>query len=196
MSDLRKLRVRPGEPVLPAWNRLLEWAKQFRLVAGPGVRLQRTPQGTYVVADLRSRPWHHPFKVTLADQEARVAFGTVENVVPRIGGRLLDEEPAPSLRLHGGPDPDGRSWVAVAVKVKVSGESGRIDAEDKEAVEIVHVRALRPADPATGLHPLAMLVWDGSGSVVRVRQITHFNLGHLRIKGDGEAPGRHLFWAT
>ncbi|RFC46338.1 MAG: hypothetical protein DVB23_001683 [Verrucomicrobia bacterium] len=195
MIDLRKLRVRPGEPVLPAWNRLLDWAKQFRLYAGRGVRLQRTPNGTYVIADLRTTPWNHPFKVSLADREVTVAFGTVQDVVPRIGGRAIDEPvPVPRLRLDGGPDKDGRSWVVI--EVKVNGKSGEIDPKDKDAVLIRLVSNLDRQTANVGRHPLAMLIWDaGRTSVIRVRQITHFDLRHLYVKAEGK-PGRHIFWAT
>ena len=54
------------------------------------MRLQRTPNGTYIVADLKSNPWNHPFKVRLADREALIGFGTVNDMVPRIEGRTLD----------------------------------------------------------------------------------------------------------
>ena len=204
MIDLRDLYVRPGEPVMPAWQRLLEWAKQFRLFTGRGVRLLRTPNGTYVVADLRSNPWNHPFKVRLAEREATVGFGTVEGVVPRIGGRTIDgldedgnEAEAPRLRLAGEPNEDLRSWVVV--EVKVAPEGGEIDPEDAEAVTIRHVRELKPEDAKVGRHPLAMLIWASNRTtILRARQITHFNLSHLHVvdRGAGERPGRHLFWAT
>ena len=204
MTDLRQLRVRPGDPVMPAWNRLLEWVKQFRLVAGRGVRFQRTPNGTYVVADLRSNPWNHPFKVSLSDQEATIAFGTVEDIVPRIGGQPIDgldekgrQAVPPKLRLDGGPNSDLRSWIAV--EARVDRDSGKIDPNSKEAVVIRHVRELRSSEAEVGRHPLAMLLWAADGkSVLRSRQITHFNLRHYYVVEPGakNRPGRHLFWAT
>lgn len=204
MTDLRQLRVRPGDPVLPAWNRLLDWAKQFRLVAGRGVRFQRTPNGTYVVADLRSNPWNHPFKVSLSDQEAAIAFGTVEDIVPRISGKSIDgldekgrQGVPPKLRLDGGPNSDLRSWVAV--EARVDRDSGKIEPNSKDAVAIRHVRDLRASEAEVGRHPLAMLLWAADGkSVLRARQITHFNLRHFYAVEPGakNRPGRHLFWAT
>jgi hypothetical protein len=210
MIDLRELYVRPGQPVLPAWRRLLEWAKQFRLFAGRGVRLQRTPNGTYVVADIRSNPWNHPFKVRLMDREATIGFGTVQDVVPHIDGKRLDgtddkgrEGEPPVLRLTGEPDNELRSWIIV--EAKVDPESGEIDPEDEEAVVVRHVRELRSSTPELGRHPLAMLVWSPNrSSIVRVRQITHFHLRHLFVPqqgSDSQGPqerrgGRHLFWAT
>lgn len=207
MINLRDLYVRPGEPVLPAWKRLLEWAKQFRLFAGRGVRLQRTPNGTYVIADLKSNPWNHPFKVRLADREAAIGFGTVQDVVPRIAGKRLDgidekgrEGEVPILKIEEGPNDELRSWIVV--EVRVDPESGEIDAEDEEALIIRHVDELRSSTPEVGRHPLAMLVWAPNGTeIIRTRQITHFHLRHLFVaqQGSEEAEvqsGRHLFWAT
>lgn len=207
MIDLRELYVRPGEPVLPAWKRLLEWAKQFRLFAGRGVRLQRTPNGTYVIADLKANPWNHPFKVRLMDREATIGFGTVQDVVPRIEGKRIDgidekgrEGDPPKLRLTGEPNAEGRSWIVV--EVRVDPKSGEIDPEDEEAVVVRHVRELRSSTSEIGRHPLAMLIWSTNrSSIVRARQITHFHLRHLFVPQQSSDPqerrgGRHLFWAT
>lgn len=207
MINLRDLHVRPGEPVLPAWKRLLEWAKQFRLFAGRGVRLQRTPNGTYVIADLKSNPWNHPFKVRLAEREATVGFGTVQDVVPRIDGKRLDgidekgrEGEVPLLKIEGEPNDELRSWIVV--EVKVDPKSGEIDPGNEEAVVIRHVRELRASTPDVGRHPLAMLIWAPNGTeIVRSRHITHFHLRHLFVARQGSEEtegesGRHLFWAT
>ena len=207
MIHLRDLYVRPGEPVMPAWKRLLEWSKQFRLFAGRGVRLQRTPNGTYVIADLKANPWNHPFKVRLADREATIGFGTVQDVVPRIEGKRLDgmddkgrEGEPPTLRLTGEPNDELRSWIVV--EVKVDPKSGEIDPENEEAVTIRHVRELRSSTPDIGRHPLAVLIWaPNRTTIVRARQITHFHLRHLFVAQQGSDPqdtrsGRHLFWAT
>lgn len=207
MIHLRDLYVRPGEPVMPAWSRLLEWSKQFRLFAGRGVRLQRTPNGTYVIADLKANPWNHPFKVRFSDREATIGFGTVQDVVPRIEGKRLDgmddkgrEGETPTLRLTGEPNEELRSWIVV--EVQVDPKSGEIDPENEEAVTIRHVRELRASTAEVGRHPLAMLVWaPNRATIVRARQITHFHLRHLFVPqqgsgGEDKRGGRHLFWAT
>ena len=64
--NVRDLYVKKGEPVLPAWNRLLEWTKQFRLFAGRGIRFTRTPNGTFVIADQNTLSWDHPFRVQVS----------------------------------------------------------------------------------------------------------------------------------
>jgi hypothetical protein len=189
--NLRDLHVRKGDPVLPAWNKLLEWAKQFRLFAGRGVRLTRTPNGTFIVAEQRGTPWDHPFKVMVSATEATVLLGTLNNVVPVIAGKRLDEESAPMLKLLGGPNRDMRSWICL--DVRVDAKTGAIDRENPKAVIITHAR--EPESLELGRHALAMLIWNPDRATIRrAHQITHFNLQHRFIKAQAGKPSRHLFW--
>ncbi|MCB1209197.1 MAG: hypothetical protein KDK97_07720 [Verrucomicrobiales bacterium] len=189
--NLRDLHVRKGDPVLPAWNKLLEWAGRFRLFAGRGVRLTRTPNGTFIVAETKGIPWDHPFKVTVSTTEATVLPGTLNNQMPTISGRLLDEDPVPLLKLVGGPNRELRSWVCL--DVRVDAKTGAIDQADKGAVAITHAR--EPDSREVGRHPLAMLIWNADRTTVRrVHQITHFNLQHRFTKAVAGKPSRHLFW--
>ena len=83
--------------------------------------------------------------------------------------------------------------------VKILPRGDEIDPIDPEAATIKQVRELRSESKEIGRHPLAMLVWASNGkSIVRARQITHFNLSHLYVvdRGAEDRPGRHLFWAT
>lgn len=200
--DVRDLYVRKGDPILPAWKRLLEWARQFRLFAGRGVRLTRTPSGTYIVVDAQAAPWDHPFKVLVSGQETTILPGTVNKLMPTVNGVALDAENAPRLRIAGGPSSELRSWICVQVRVDL--KTGAINSDDKDALTIVHVTDLDPATSeggspddgkGIGLHPLAMLIWNGDkASIKRAHQITHFNQQHRFIAaGDGQ-PSRHLFW--
>ena len=210
--NLNDLQVRPGDAIVPAWNRLLKWAKQFTLHSGANVRLNRTPNGTTVVADLRSNQWVPRFRVRVSDMSVVVGEGTVNNLVPRINGVGLDgldsagkEFPAPGLKITSGPNEDFRSWVCVQVKVDIA--SGRMNPDDKESLTIIHTSTLDPRSAdggfpdngeGIGLQPLAMLVWAEGVSVKRVFQITHHNLQHRFVRsgtGRGTA-GRHFFWAV
>lgn len=179
---LQDLQVRQGDPILPAWKRLLAWARQFRLEAGKGIRLTRTPNGTYIVAEPLFTSWDHPFKVTVSDGQARVLPGTLNSEMPLLGGKALDAEPVPALRLTGGPNGDLRSWLCLDVEV-----------EENERATITHTRELEHKH--VGRHPLAMLVWNPDRATVRrVHQITHFNLQHRLVKGASGRPDRHFFW--
>ena len=211
--NLNDLQVQPGDPIVPAWHRLLKWAKQFTLHAGAHVRLNRTPNGTTVVADLRSKQWVPRFRVRVSDKSVVVGEGTVNNLVPRINGVELDgldsagkEVPAPTLKITSGPSDAMRSWVCVQVKVDIEG--GRMNPDDKDSLTVIHTRTLDPRSAeggfpdngeGIGLQPLAMLVWnEGGGSVKRVFQITHHNLQHRFVRsGTGQVTaGRHFFWAV
>ena len=200
--DVRELYVQRGDAILPAWNKLLNWAKQFRVFAGRGIRLTRTPNGTYVVADLQASAWDHPFRVTLGSKELTVGIGTLNNRIPTINGVPLDgaqagkAHAAPKLKLTSGPNAELRSWVCL--QVRVDRQTGEINADDENAVTIIHRNDIEnslPSDGSIGLHALAMLVWNSDrSSVRRLHQVTHFNLQHRWLKGSNEQPARHLFW--
>jgi len=188
--DLRDLMVKPGDPVMPAWRRLLDWAKQFRLYSSNEIRLTRTPQGTYIVAEPSGVSFIHPFRVSITSSQVIIRPGAVEDIYPRIGGVAIDAKPAPQLQL-GKPNAEGRSWVALEVTTK----DGVIDPEDKGAVVIRHVSSLARTREEVGIQPLAMLVWSGS-TVSEVHQIVHHSLGHYYVRPTEGRGGRHLFFAV
>ena len=195
--DVRELYVQRGDAILPAWNKLLNWAKQFRVLAGRGIRLTRTPNGTYIVADLQASTWDHPFRVMLSGKEVTVGMGTLNNRIPTINGVALDGAQAvPKLKLASGPNAELRSWVCLQVRVDL--QSGEINTDDENAMSIVHKNNIEnglPSDGIIGLHALAMLVWNPDrSSVKRLHQVTHFHLQHRWLKGTNQQPARHLFW--
>lgn len=196
--NLNDLRVRRGDPIQPAWQRLLKWAAGTKLIAGRGVRLSVTPQGTLVTADVRNRPWDHPWKVAVSDKTASIRPGLLNNLMPTIKGVALDGKDAkapPTLKIAGGPDEELRSWVMLQVTMDAD---GRIPPKAKDAITLIHVNQLEPELPVTtGLQPLALLQWDESGSVKSVFQIAHHNLNHRFLPGiASRGPGRHFFWAV
>ncbi len=199
--DVRDLYVRKGEPVLPAWNRLLAWARQFRLCAARGIRFTRTPNGTFVVAEQTVLSWDHPFRVQVSDAEALITLGTINKLVPTIDGVGLDALSAPKLKITGGPNGDLRSWICVDVQVDL--KSGMINPEGENSIIITHVGELDPRTSeggspdngrGTGRHPLAMLIWSDKSTIRRAHQITHFNQQHRFVAGTDGQPSRHLFW--
>ncbi len=200
--NVRDLYVKKGEPILPAWNRLLEWTKQFRLFAGRGIRFTRTPNGTFVIADQNTLSWDNPFRAQVSDKEAAITLGTINKLVPTLNGVALDASTVPKLKITGGPNTDLRSWICVDVRVDLA--SGQINTEDKDSVTITHVRELDPRTSeggspddgrGTGRHPLAMLIWStDKSSIRRTHQITHFNQQHRLIVATDSQPSRHLFW--
>lgn len=210
--NLEDLKVRRGDPIEPFVKRLLkELPVLFRFFTGRGVRFNRTPNGIIVVADLRSNSWEHPFRVAVSDASISVSNGSVNNLVPQIDGVGIDgldssgaDVPAPQLKLTGGPNEDLRSWICAQAKVDL--KTGLMNPKDEGALTIVHTDSLDPQSAdggfpddgaGIGLQPLAMLVWDeDGGSVTRVWQITHHNLGHRYVPAKAPKPARHFFWAV
>jgi hypothetical protein len=184
------LKVKPGQPVAPAWDKLLDFLRRFRLVAGPGVSLSQTPDGTFIAAEPVRAAFDHPFRVTAALTEARVTKGTIEGIVPTIGSNPLDADQPPQLKLKGGPGKDGRSYVALQVKTTMGG----LDPEMKGVAEIVHVQTLARTANEIGLQPLAVLKW--TQGIPAAFQIVYHNLGHHYVIQTEARGSRHLFYAV
>lgn len=188
------LFVKPGQPITAAlWNKLAAAARSCRILAGDGVRLRQTPDGTLISCSVW-KPWSHPFKVSLSGDTATVGRGLVDGVEPKIkgvpiGGDPANGKPQPKLEIREPEfDEEGRGWIAVEVTC---------DSEKWDVTEatIVQVADLKSADPLKGLHPLAM-IRDTGGATMTLFQIAHFNLQHRADVREGGKAARHFFWAT
>jgi hypothetical protein len=201
------LEIAPGKPIrAAAYQGMRAIGRALRLIAGPGISIFSTPDGTTVSVNGGAGAWIHSFKVSLLRSGANIRPGTINGVPAAVGGVPLDD-PAPPRLEWSEPklNADGRGWIAAEVTC------------DKDwavvAVEIVQVADLDSIDgnapmpgaggPSTiggspGLpgrkarHPLAMLVQRESGLIVCF-QITHFPLQH-RAQARGGAVARHFFW--
>jgi hypothetical protein len=202
--DLNHLRVKRGDNILAAWNRLLAWAETTRVIAGPGQRLHVTPTGTRLYVDDPSQQWAHPWRVNLTGNEAAIEAGTLNNEVPLLNGITLDgfngegeQVTPPRLRVKGVKA--GKTWIALRVLTR----GGVIVADNPEALTVVEVDSLDPRQfeggspdvNGVGLHPLAAVYWRDA-KPVRVLQITHHNLQHRFIQAGNGRPARHVFWAV
>lgn len=171
------LKARRGEPILPKWLQLQEWAKSFRLFTGSQVRLEVTPDGTWV--NLVSRHfWDYAFRVTISNLQAKIGFGMVDGDLPRIGEARIDgtdmefaplETGVPRLDLSDGVQDSGRSFIAIQVTLP-EGED-QPDREDPEGLQIVHAPEIALDQP---LEPIAVLYWS-AGRVVKHLPIGRFD---------------------
>lgn len=183
------LLVRPGQRITAAlWNKLVAACRGARILAGDGVTLRQTPDGTLISCSIW-RPWNHPFKVTLSGTSAMVSKGLINGIEPTIkdvpiGG--TEKEPPPKLEFKAPKlDEGGRGWIAVEIVCEQ--EKWTI-----ESATIVQVDALETDDPASARHPLAMLR-KNPGSDLALFQIEYFNLQHrAELRESGAA--RHFFW--
>lgn len=190
------LKVRKGEKVRDAWERLVRWVESLKIVPDDGIDVRVTRHGTIVrVRDQQT--FRHPFKVMVSGSTVRVSPGTVNDLIPvitengtkrRIDNRDKDgnretNKDYPALRL----DPkkaskDGRIYISLKVKQSVSGgvsgvAQNKAGEQVSENVEIVQTDSAKGPLDGFGYYPLAFLRASGDGSSVEeVFQIVHHNI--------------------
>lgn len=206
--------VRIGDAAMPELQKLERLVRRGSVVSVTGnVRVHQYEDGKEVVGEDLTQNFEGAFSVSLRGfTEVMVGVGTVNLVVPMIGGVRLDgtrkdgsraPEGPPMLSIKEGGDKESRgSWVCI--KVKALGEAGEgFDPEDEEALTIAHLKTLEPgiaegpgypeAGELVGYRPLAHLQWDDLAKrPLRVRQIRFFDQEYEFIKQQGR-PGRHEF---
>lgn len=190
--------VRPGDPILPAFQELVSYERAGHVMTGHRVRRRQHADGTSLSVDAPAPLWLHPWKVLLTGQEATVRPGTVNGVVPFIGTVRLDAATPPRLKITGSPGKGLRSWIHLRVLVD---EGGAIDPENPAAAVIVHSDQDMPtlqalAEPRTGWQALALIVWQTRTVIGRVYPAAHHNLGFAWKEAEGPRPGQALFWAV
>lgn len=206
--------VKRGDNAIPQLQKLERLVRKGAVVSVTGnVRVHQYEDGKEVVGEDITQNFDGAFTVSLRGfTEVRVDVGTVNLVVPMIGGVRLDgttrdggvsPDGAPLLSIKDGGDKESRgSWVCV--RVKALGESGKgFDPEDVEALTIAHLKTLAqgiaegPGYPEegelVGYRPLAHIQWDDLAKrPIRVRQIRFFDQEYQFIKPKGSR-GRHEF---
>jgi hypothetical protein len=185
------LFVRPGQRITAVlWNKLVTACRAARILAGDGIRLRHTPDGTLISCSTW-KPWNHPFKVSFSGTSATINRGLVGGIEPTIkdvpiGGDEESGKAQPRLEFKQPKlDEEGRGWIAIEVTC-----------EQKEwkvaSAETVQVADLKSDDASKALHPIAMLRQRANGSLV-LFQIEFFNLQHRAdVRASGDA--RHFFW--
>lgn len=190
------LKVRKGEKVRDAWERLVRWVDSLKIVPGDGIDVRITRHGTIVrVRDHQT--FRHPFRVMVSGTTVLVSPGTVNDLIPvitengqkrRIDNRDKDGnresgKDYPALKL----DPkkasnDGRIYISLKVKPSVSGgvsgvKENKAGEQVSENVEIVQTDSAKGLLDGFGYYPLAFLraSVDGS-SIEEVFQIVHHNI--------------------
>lgn len=187
------LFVRPGERITASiWNKLVTAGRAVRILAGDGIRLRKTPDGTLISCSTW-KPWNHPFKVSLSGTSATINRGLVGGIEPKIkdvpiGGDEVNGKPQPKLEFKEPKlDKDGRGWIAVEVTCDKEQQWG------VKSATVVQVAELKSDDPLKARHPIAMLRRSKAGSL-SLFQITFFNLQHRAdVRETGKA-ARHFFW--
>jgi hypothetical protein len=216
----RELKVRKGEKVRDAWERLVRWVESLKIVPDKDIDVRVTPHGT-IVRVRHDRLYRHPFRVMVGGQEAIITAGTVNGIVPvvsesgtkrRIDNRDKDgnrlEKEHPKLKLYlGKASKDGRIFISLRVKQSVGIRENRAGESASEDIEIVQTDSAKGPLDGHGYYPLAMLYLSKDGGVEQVFQIVHHNMryafqernpseGELKENPELKSVGRHLFIPT
>lgn len=190
------LKVRKGEKVRDAWERLVRWVDSLKVIPVDGIDVRITRHGTIVrVRD--DQTFRHPFKVKVSGTTVLVSPGTVNDLIPvitengqkrRIDNRDKDSnretnKDYPALKLEAKKaSKDGRIYISIKVKQSVSGGISGVK-EDKareqvsDNVEIVQTDSAKGPIDGFGYYPLAFLrASSEGGSIEEVFQIVHHNI--------------------
>ncbi|MEQ1862333.1 MAG: hypothetical protein ABMA13_20635 [Chthoniobacteraceae bacterium] len=97
------------------WGKARAAVRACRLLAGRGIRLRWTPDGTVIVADATPPDWNHPFRVGLQGAtRAQIVPGTVSGRPVFIDSIALDDDPPPVLEWSKlSLDEEGRGFIAI-----------------------------------------------------------------------------------
>lgn len=206
------LKVKPGDPILPAWNRLLAWARETEQVQISGAEIhsvQQVPGLGKSIVFLGGNSWDHPFRVSASKGLATIRPGLINAAAPTIRGVPLDgllpdgtQVAPPQLEFTAAYGGDYRSFIGIEVRIDPA--TGAPAEGDAEWAQVAHRCALDPKvieggfpdRDGIGFEPLAILYWTKGGELRAVRQNVHHNLTHRFKAGDDSQPGRHFFWGA
>ena len=121
-------------------------------IHGSGLLARKTPGGTLIdPTQPRRQPIVlPPFGVSIEGDKIKVKAGSVNNVVPTMGGKKLDEDPAPTLSL---PSGSSNNYMVV---VKCTGEKNKRFPIEAIVEVIIDTQATQDTD-AHGYLALASL---------------------------------------
>lgn len=203
--------VRRGDLIKASvWDAMVKLVRSLRPIAGRGITLTETPNGTIIAATPDAPVFIHPFMVSLSGKTLKVRWGQINGVDGMIGDRKIEadygSQAEPSLELQDFKlNPNGRGWVAAEVEFAVdwSVKSWKIVQVASLGTLTGEYDAATDAEGASGASPnipgrkarcdLAMLVETSTG--VSVLQIRYFHLAHRHRSFSVAASddGHHFF---
>ena len=180
----------PGRPVSAAWGRqLLDYCRWLTPRGGKGVLVDGTGANITLSARVTARAGaaeKYPLQVINAsegtDDQVRVRYGTVRNLVPKIGSNDLVAEidDSPVLAISG----PGVVYVEVAWPEEDAVPSG---------VDIKFAASLPSNTASAAFRTIAAIAWDASNDAgSRITSISPNNQGSLDVARCGD----QFYWGS
>lgn len=214
IPDVADLFVKPGERILPAWNRLVQFTEESGVHFGPGVKVQYIPgAGIHVTAERDSSPWAHPWKTGSLSLENTiyVRAGTVNGKIPWVTKdyRLDDivKETGEFASIQTVPKDKGHSLIAVGVNIHANDlETAELSAEPTfEELQMREIAdypngfgsgGVKPDADGWAWYPIAIIFWKEK-LIERRFQIVYHNLIDAIVQGgENKDEERHFFFAA
>lgn len=195
--DSFKIKVRKGDSLGEAWQRLIAWVESLKIIPNDDVTIKYTPHGTVIRVHKKDQ-WLHPWRVSANDKSVHVSTGTVNGIVPfvknekgkwvqmdnYIGGEYQYTAPTTWFDFEIGKHKKGLSYIMLKVKhsvsaggfeVKANGDTGEVIVNDDVLRIVQEDSYVGPKDGKHAYYPLAM-VRIHDKVVQEVFQIAHHNL--------------------
>ena len=210
--NIQDIKVRKGEKIQPAWERLVRWVDSLKVVPDDGVMVRETPKGTIIKVRRKRQTYRHPFMAGASKDGATVRAGTVNGQTPYIldiatknwrridnrddDGKKFDvEKPTPTMKLDLKNQEGGKFYISLRVKPN---DAGTIK-DPKTDLRIVQSPTADGLKDGAGYYPLALFYLNAARTDVEESfQIVHHNMRYLyqaRKSTEGETTGnRHLFF--
>lgn len=196
MKSLVELKVAEGEPIsAEAWNALVDAIRSAQILGGSNVRVNRTPNGTFVTALPGALPVSGAFAVSLGSstsgQVCTVSRGLIDGIEPVINEKKISGDPEqpdelpPTLPL---PKPSAAEGY-IYLECMLGRESWRITKAE------ITFEAKPPAAKEWTAYKLIAILRKADTEWQVAHQAVHFNLGHYPYGHKSSGKARHLFFA-
>lgn len=213
-----EIKVRSGDPIAPAWDRLVKWVESIKVIPCEGVRVSETLNGTVISVVNKPQKFKSPFKVDVSYSNgfywASIRPGIVNGDFPYIkddlsksGWRRIDnrddkgmkykpERNTPMMKIDLNESSDsGVLYISLRVKPNKAGTI----VKPKDSLRIVQAKDSKGPKDGAGYYPLAMVyVSESKKTVEETFQIVHHNMRHVyqeRLSDKGKPIGnRNLFF--
>jgi hypothetical protein len=191
--NTQNIKVKKGEKIQPAWERLVRWVDKLKVVPGEGFMVRETPNGTIITVVEKNQSFKHPFKVSASDLNISVGAGTVDSQSPY----LFDHEEKkwlPIMNIGTGSnrkkpimriDPNQVNGQEFFICIRVKTDEFGLVIKPEEDLRIIQSASESGLGDEASYYPIALFQMNESKTLItEFFQITHNNIRYLYQPND------------